>query len=561
MYILKFLLASLILVAFTMSVNIKASLFYAVSIPILAFIGAIPMMYLSTLKKRRFLFELKENNNIPFIHGRFFSYLFIFIISFCAAFIIPVKLYVINFDELIALLPLPLIYILIYFYVKKKSVSLVKDEFINYRTIQITNILSSIIASILFVAIIYILNDVQLPQRSIPDLKSNPIAYAISEFIFMEDKITNAIFEASGKSLIAAVLLFFYNGLIFYFLTNYFSFFYMKKDEIRLIFYPLNSNEIKPINKFLYYFIFTLFLLFIYPPIFAYIQSNIQNYYYIIDKAKAIASVSVELIDGITYKEGTINKIQQEKEKLSGKSIEELNDAVNKTFDNMINNVDNYLDWYYSLSAEYSRIIKLLSGSLDDYMKDKLQEYITPKDDILPESIDNLTSSINEFRNSVSKILNENKVEYKEGTYYVTNDINLDEIYESAELTGILNLQKRLGITAGGSIAAGALAGTVASKIATKTTFKTATKALGKVAIQKGLSAGIGIAAGVISSFFTSPVGGIAIGTAAGVAIDKGLLTLEEMVSKEDYKNEIISSLNESRNEYLNLINSSFKTD
>lgn len=558
-YIIKFFIATIILMIFTFALNVKGALIYAIYIPIFALIGAIPSMYLTTLKKRRLLFELKENQNLPFIQGRFFSYFFIIIISIYSAFIIPVKFYIISFNDLVALLFLPFIYIFIFYFINRKSKKIIKEEFIKYRTIQITNVLSSIIASIFFVIVIYLLKDIELIKRSVPDLQNNPIAYAISEIIYMENKITNSIFNASGKSIIVAIILFFSNSILFYFLINYFSFFFLKKDEIYSVFRPINNNPIKKFNKFIYFFMASLFLLFIYPPLFAFLQTTVQNHYYLINKAKEITQVAVELIDGATYKKGTIDKIKQEKEKLSGKSIEELNNSINATFDNMISNVDNYLDWYYSLSAEYSRIIKLLSGSLDDYMKNKLQEFITPKNDDLSSSIDNINQEIDKFNKKIAEILLNNKVEYENGTYYIINDVNLNEIYESAEITGILDLQKRLGITASGSIAIGAITGSVASKIAAKTTFKTATKAVGKVAIQKGLSAGIGIAAGVISSFFATPIAGVAIGTATGVAIDKGLLSLEEMVARQDYKNEIILSLNESRNEYLNLINNSFK--
>ena len=73
------------------------------------------------------------------------------------------------------------------------------------------------------------------------------------------------------------------------------------------------------------------------------------------------------------------------------------------------------------------------------------------------------------------------------------------------------------------------------------------------------VSAAAGVAAGVVSSIFTSPVGGAAIGTATGVAIDKGLLKLEEIIKRDEYKKEIISSIEESRQSMINMIIKAFE--
>ena len=53
----------------------------------------------------------------------------------------------------------------------------------------------------------------------------------------------------------------------------------------------------------------------------------------------------------------------------------QLERGVDQAFNLLENNVDGYLDWYYSLVGEYTRIMTLLAGNLENHMADKLEEY------------------------------------------------------------------------------------------------------------------------------------------------------------------------------------------
>ena len=50
---------------------------------------------------------------------------------------------------------------------------------------------------------------------------------------------------------------------------------------------------------------------------------------------------------------------------------------INASFDKRIENIDNYLDWYYSLSADYERVIRTFTGSLEEGLKDQLAASLT----------------------------------------------------------------------------------------------------------------------------------------------------------------------------------------
>ena len=226
-------------------------------------------------------------------------------------------------------------------------------------------------------------------------------------------------------------------------------------------------------------------------------------------------------------------------------------------YDDMIINTDKYLDWYYSLSAEYGRLFKLITGSIEEYMENKLKEKLM--DNITKEvDLDIAEKNIEKLRENITNILETNKITKKDALYDVVTEVNVEDIYALAEVEPILDIKKRFIASTGGGLAAGAIVGTIASKVAAKTGFKTAAKAAAKAAAGKMASAAAGVAAGVVSSVFTSPLGGAAIGTATGVAIDKGLLKLEEIVKRDEYKKEITSSIEENRNQVIKMIEDSF---
>ena len=347
-------------------------------------------------------------------------------------------------------------------------------------------------------------------------------------------------------------------GVIFYGIISFISFFFIKKENLTKVFKsPAKSDEDK-INKFLTTFVITLLTIFIYPSIFAavtYISAAKQE---LVEGTIKANTVAVEVINGVMYKEGTLSKMQIAADIAYGAVKEELIASVNKMYDEMVINTDKYLDWYYSLSAEYNRLFKLITGSIEEYMAEKLKEKL----------MDNLTQSVNvniaeknieKLKNKINKILEDNKITKKNALFDVTTEINVEDIYSLVEIEPILDVQKRFIVSTGGGLAAGAIVGTIASKVAAKTGFKTAAKAAAKAAAGKAVSAAAGVAAGVVSSIFTSPVGGAAIGTATGVAIDKGLLKLEEIVKRDEYKKEIISSIEESRQNMINMVTKAFE--
>ncbi len=567
--LLKFLTGFLLLYFTSVFINLFGMLIYSLSV----LVTAVPVILNNaarfSLKKEIKLIEYEESKKFyKLLSGKTFGYIIIITISLIFAFIIPVRIYLFSSIEFLCLLIIFPLLLFSRFISTKLVLAVYNNRFAPYKIESLTYILTAFFTALIFPLLSYALKNINIHipflDNNLNSLQYNYAAYMIGHILNLFDNITNSILDAE---VVKSAPLWFFGmlliilsggGFLFYGIISFISFFFIKKENLAKVFMPVSHNENIKINKFITSFIIIILTVFIYPSVFAavtYIAAAKQE---IVEDTIKANTVAVEVINGVMYKAGTLNKIQLAADIAYGAAKEEMVNEVNKMYDEILLNTDKYLDWYYSLSAEYSRLFKLITGSIEEYMAEKLKENL----------LDNISSTINfnnadinitNLQNDINKILNENKITEKNALYSITTDINVENIYSLAEIEPLLDLKKRVIASTGGGLAAGAIVGTIASKVAAKTGFKTAAKAAAKAAAGKAASAAAGVAAGVVSSIFTSPVGGAAIGTAAGVAIDKGLLKLEETVNREDYKKEITSSIEENRKQMLDLINKAFE--
>ena len=131
----------------------------------------------------------------------------------------------------------------------------------------------------------------------------------------------------------------------------------------------------------------------------------------------------------------------------------------------------------------------------------------------------------------------------------------------------LLDLQQRLLLSGGGAATAGVLGSVMAGKLGTKALgksgMKLAVQGLGKLLAGKAaggsLGAGGGAAAGAalgsfIPGFGTvagAMLGGVLGGVAAGIGVDKALIELEELVSREQFRTELLQVIEDLRQEFL----------
>ena len=293
---------------------------------------------------------------------------------------------------------------------------------------------------------------------------------------------------------------------------------------------------------------------------------------------------------------------------LSEDARNDLIPLINEAFDARVANVDSYLDWYYSLGADYERLGNLITGTIESFVADQLtssleagvddSEYLST----LQSYVDQAAALKAEYEEGLA---NSELVGIPEWLLTSTEAITADFLSGPIEPTQrLLDAGERFGISAtvggAGGIAAGvatskavggaaekaatksaekaaaSVAGDAAEKAAGKQAAKTAEKAasksigskivekatskaffkaivsrIGSMIGSRGVGAAVGGAAGTLVGPGVGTAVGIAAGAAIGVGVDYGLLMLDEAQNRESYKAEIIESIEEERAEVL----------
>lgn len=293
---------------------------------------------------------------------------------------------------------------------------------------------------------------------------------------------------------------------------------------------------------------------------------------------------------------------------LSEDARNDLIPRVNAVFDARVANVDSYLDWYYSLGADYERLGNLITGTIESFVADQLTESLEAGVDdsefvsTLQSYVDQAAAINAEYEEGLA---NSELIGIPEWLLTSTEAITADFLSGPIEPTQrLLDAGERFGISAtvggAGGIAAGVAtskavggaaekaaaksaektavgaAGDAAEKAAGKQAVKTAEKAatksigskiaekaagkaffkaivsrIGSMLGSRGVGAAVGGAAGTLVGPGVGTAVGIAAGAAIGVGVDYGLLMLDEAQNRESYKAEIVESIEEERAEVL----------
>ena len=293
---------------------------------------------------------------------------------------------------------------------------------------------------------------------------------------------------------------------------------------------------------------------------------------------------------------------------LSEDARNDLIPRVNAVFDARVANVDSYLDWYYSLGADYERLGNLITGTIESFVADQLTSSLEAGVDdsefvsTLQSYVDQAAAINAEYEEGLA---NSELIGIPEWLLTSTEAITADFLSGPIEPTQrLLDAGERFGISATVGGAGGIAAGVATSKVvggaaekaaaksaekaavgaagdaaekaagkqATKTAEKAAAKSIGSKIVEKaaskaffkaivsrigsmlgsrGVGAAVGGAAGTLVGPGVGTAVGIAAGAAIGVGVDYGLLMLDEAQNRESYKAEIVESIEEERAEVL----------
>lgn len=265
-----------------------------------------------------------------------------------------------------------------------------------------------------------------------------------------------------------------------------------------------------------------------------------------------------EAIDGKVYKLGTLDSITKA---LAAATAEAGNartttcNALDSAQTAATKPVDMYLDWYFSLPAEWMRIAKMLTGGLEQMLSDQLKQSLNSAPDLADALARAQAGSrvhddaLGALQGKVRSILADNVLVLDErACKVVRRDVIAQTL--SARQDKLLHL-KATG-SAGVGLVGGVVAGKVAAKAMTKGSMKAAVKVLAKFAAKKAaavsVSTGVGMAAGSVVPGLGTAAGavvGAVVGIAISVGVDWAALAAEEHLERAVMKAELLASFRE----------------
>ena len=163
------------------------------------------------------------------------------------------------------------------------------------------------------------------------------------------------------------------------------------------------------------------------------------------------------------------------------------------------------------------------------------------------------------YEQAVRDILDRNLIDPQHAAIEVVLTKSLEDILQPSFYQDFIPAAHRFGVAgAAGSAAGAGVGGIIAQKVTAKMLGKSVIKLAAKAPVKAlaskvGAGALAGAAAGTVFPVAGTAAGafvGILVGIAGGVAIDGALLELEETLSREDRRREIIATIREARREF-----------
>jgi hypothetical protein len=261
--------------------------------------------------------------------------------------------------------------------------------------------------------------------------------------------------------------------------------------------------------------------------------------------------LTVCVIDGKTYDYAAVQdflkRLDADSLSLSEEAAAELTPLINEAFDQRIDNVDVYLDWYYSLSADYECLGALAGGSVDDFMAEQLATKLNEgvDDTQLNERIAYYAEQAEALEAAANEELAAYEVDVPEWLIQAEESIDL----ESFEMP--FNKTERLK-EMGARVATSGVAAIFLNRTIGK---KVVGKLAGKLATKLGISSTEKIAS---TAFVAGGIPGLILKFGADIAmtivLDGALLMTDEMLNRDDYRQELVADIEEQRAEMLALV-------
>ena len=393
---------------------------------------------------------------------------------------------------------------------------------------------------------------------------------------FIEGLKAYVLGNLNTMSVFVFLLCIFLGSIIFFYnVALAISSFMVPLTEYRRVFSPLEDIEkperIPSRTLAIASGVTSFFILFIIVPMTVYVDAWLRASPEVVKRLNDL-TVKIEKIGDEYYQSGTIEQTRLAYMEVISEldtSLIELKKTADQSFQLMAENVDDYLDWYYSLPGEYERIAALATGRLERWMAEKLEAYLTqgnafgPVQQSIEETLKKNEVLHKEYQEKINQILAENHINAVGRHQEVNQYSSLDALKEPPNHSVVVDLENRLLISGGTGAITAVIAGKITAKVIAKGAIQLGAKALIKVAAGKAASvlggAGAGAASGAavgsivpgIGTAIGATVGGIIGGISVGLGVEQLLLKIEEHYSRDEFKQQILEAIEEARLEFV----------
>lgn len=265
------------------------------------------------------------------------------------------------------------------------------------------------------------------------------------------------------------------------------------------------------------------------------------------------AKIFAWALDGKLYEEKAVQELIDEtklkSKELWGQAADTVVPLINALVDKQLENVDPYLDWYYSLPADYERLAQIFTGTIEEGMKDQLEAQINNgvDDSELMSQLEGYMSQADELEAWYQEQLADCElIGVSEQDVVVTRELPTSFVTEPlAPSQKLLNAGSRMGVSAGAGVVAGFATTAAVKNIVAKPFFSKIVAKVTEILASRGLLAGAGT--------LVAPGVGTVIGIGLGFAADFAILKIDEAMNRESYRAEIVDALEAQRSEWLAL--------
>lgn len=215
--------------------------------------------------------------------------------------------------------------------------------------------------------------------------------------------------------------------------------------------------------------------------------------------------------------------------------------------------VDAYLDWYFTLGAEWARLGAMLLGDVETLLSTKFSQLVLG-DPAVAAAFDTVQTDYAAQLGTATAARTQ-ALALLESQRLVLSESQCKPVSEVAESPALAKLESH-GLRAiagpGAALTAGAATGAIVAKAMSKASMKAASKVMLKLAAKKGVGAAGKALAGAAIGSVVPGVGtaiGAGIGALAalviGTGVDIAMLAAEEQLVRADMRRELLDAVDE----------------